>query len=269
MILHVSRIGWVSISSILYIVVTIAPVMSSNHVATVPLDIAQKMRPRPPSMLLSGNKFPPNVSSAAAAAAALATTTAQDDMPQSSQPSLKPPSPLPDQQTRESGITVYPHHRAPSSVSESQSSDDHEKYTYDHMLLSDEDEDLIDPMHSTKSTETATSSSRRMNRKQYIDWINAYLPSGKRVIDLSGAFRNGDTLIMLLESLSQKTVRRSPAQKGGSVNMQMLDNIVAAFKFMGREGVVVDGRFTIKGMLLLQRERQRYSLFLFKRYLWG
>lgn len=223
--------------------------MSSNHVATVPLDIAQKMRPRPPSMLLSGNKFPPNVS-AAAAALATTTTTTQDDRPQSpSQPSLKPPSPLPDQQTRESGITVYPHHQAPSSVSaESQSSE--EKYTYDHMLLSDEDEDLIDPMHSTKSTETTSSSSRRMNRKQYIDWINAYLPSGKRVIDLSGAFRNGDTLIMLLESLSQKTVRRSPAQKGGSVNMQMLDNIVAAFKFMGREGVVVDGRFTIKGKLL-------------------
>lgn len=214
--------------------------MSSNHVATVPLDVAQKMRPRPPSMLLSGNKVPPNVSSAAAAAAAAASVSA-DEMPPSSQPSLKPPSPLPDQQTRESGITVYPHH-APSSVSESSE----EKYTYDHMLLSDEDEDLIDPMHSTKSTET---SSRRMNRKQYIDWINAYLPSGKRVIDLSGAFRNGDTLIMLLESLSQKTVRRSPAQKGGSVNMQMLDNIVAAFKFMGREGVVVDGRFTIKGKM--------------------
>jgi hypothetical protein len=29
--------------------------------------------------------------------------------------------------------------------------------------------------------------------------------------------------------------------------MMMLDNIVAAFKFMGRDGVIVDGRYTIKG----------------------
>jgi hypothetical protein len=29
----------------------------------------------------------------------------------------------------------------------------------------------------------------------------------------------------------------------------MLDNMVAAFRFMGREGVVVDGQYTIKDIL--------------------
>lgn len=83
----------------------------------------------------------------------------------------------------------------------------------------------------------------------YLLWINQYLPADKQVVDLSGAFRDGNTLITLLETLSGKTVRRTPDQKGndGSVRMKLLDNIVAAFKFMGREGVVVDGRYTIKG----------------------
>jgi hypothetical protein len=55
-------------------------------------------------------------------------------------------------------------------------------------------------------------------------------------------------LIQILQHISGKEVRRPQPQKGGSVSMAMLDNIVAAFKFMGREGVVVDGRYTIKGM---------------------
>jgi hypothetical protein len=88
---------------------------------------------------------------------------------------------------------------------------------------------------------------RSWTNAHYLQWINQYLPPDKQVVDLPGAFRDGNTLITLLETLSGKTVRRTPVQKGGSIRMKMMDNIVAAFKFMGREGVVVDGRYTIKG----------------------
>jgi hypothetical protein len=127
----------------------------------------------------------------------------------------------------------------------------------------DSDEDNIDPyqtaqrhnqLHLDYLTKTGNddddaAAAQRPSNVEYVAWINQYLPQGKKVLDLSSAFRNGDTLIVLLETLSSKTVRRNPDQKGGSVSMKVLDNIVAAFKFMGREGVVVDGRYTIKGKL--------------------
>ncbi|KAI9312074.1 hypothetical protein BX666DRAFT_847424 [Dichotomocladium elegans] len=214
-----------------------SPVMSSNHVATVPLEVARQMRPRPPSVLMLGNNSGVSSNQKVLAHALSTEPTSR----------LNPPAAI-TQQQRESGITVHP--SPPPSTKYKEDDEDggdeqpipaSQNYV---PAMSDEDEDLIDPMQ--RSSQEKQQNKRDMSRKSYIDWINQYLPSGKRVIDLSGAFRNGDTLIMLLEALSQKTVRRPPAQKGGSMNMQMLDNIVAAFKFMGREGVVVDGRFTIK-----------------------
>ncbi|KAI8338012.1 hypothetical protein BC941DRAFT_452039 [Chlamydoabsidia padenii] len=69
----------------------------------------------------------------------------------------------------------------------------------------------------------------------YVDWINRHLDQRKltHVTDL----RTGEFLVELLEAISGSSALTS---------MQMLDNIVAAFKFMGREGVVVDGRYNIK-----------------------
>jgi hypothetical protein len=82
----------------------------------------------------------------------------------------------------------------------------------------------------------------------YVDWMNRHLDQRKitHVTDL----RTGELLVDLLEAISGKQVRRptTTAKVGGTLtSMQMLDNIVAAFKFMGREGVVVDGRYNIKG----------------------
>ena len=84
---------------------------------------------------------------------------------------------------------------------------------------------------------------------EYIDWVNANLPPGEPVEELATAFRDGERLIDLLENLSQKQVRRPPPSAEMS-DMHMLDTIVAAFKFMGREGVDVDGQFTIKGIYI-------------------
>lgn len=114
----------------------------------------------------------------------------------------------------------------------------------------DEDEDDVLRDHNPRlSLAMSTGSDTPLwTPNQYVQWVNEKLAiKDKSITDLSSAFRSGDTLILLLEALSSKTVRRPPVQKGGSVSMMMLDNIVAAFKFMGREGVIVDGRYTIKG----------------------
>lgn len=254
-------------------VTPIAPVMSSNHVATVPLEVARRMRPRPPSVIMYNNKSPQTPAQKNAANDKMTMVQEEREKETREHENIT-------QQERESGITF------PQSDSSLREPDVTDKYTFDlestapaptlssSIVMHEEDEDLIDPHHrgvvspplehslmvssqhvssSDQSSRSSSSgsvheaSTRSWTRAQYIDWINRYLPPGKRVIDLKGAFRNGDTLILLLEALSHKTVRRPPAQKGGSVSMAMLDNIVAAFKFMGREGVVVDGRYTIKG----------------------
>ncbi|KAL0097525.1 hypothetical protein J3Q64DRAFT_1632272 [Phycomyces blakesleeanus] len=71
------------------------------------------------------------------------------------------------------------------------------------------------------------------NSADYIDWVNQIIYH--KLNDLT-EFRTGDMLIELLESLSGKEVERLPTG----------DKIVAAFKFMSREGVDIEGRFTIK-----------------------
>ncbi|KAI9027217.1 hypothetical protein CLU79DRAFT_740869 [Phycomyces nitens] len=236
-----------------------APVMSSNHVSTIPLDVARRMRPRPPSVIMYKPQKPKQDGKMEMLEEEEETTLGP--MPIEDDPSVG----LQYRQTRESGVTVYPHHLSGGDIPEVP--DLYQKYRPESKseikqenlaVLGDEDEDLIDPHHrqlrvssssdksSSHSSFSATDFPKPWTRAQYIEWVNQHLPAGKHVVELTSAFRNGDALVLLLESLSHKVVRRAPAQKGGSVSMQMLDTIVAAFKFMGREGVVVDGRYTIK-----------------------
>ncbi|KAI8638759.1 hypothetical protein BD408DRAFT_422512 [Parasitella parasitica] len=227
-----------------------APVMSSNHIATVSLDVARRMRPRPPSVIMYKNQKQLNLNN----------DPKMSMLEEEEEANHKSPSPPHYRQTRESGITMYQHQggeeeeivpKLPSQYPTQQ-----QQQMRRQIVLNEEEEDLIDPQHHSlplSNSHSATSSiSNNSNsgdewcNEDYINWINAILPPGKKVIDLTSAFRNGDTLIQLLEAISQKEVRRPPAQKGGSMSVMMLDNIVAAFKFMGREGVEVDGRYTIK-----------------------
>ncbi|KAI9281758.1 hypothetical protein BC943DRAFT_354403 [Umbelopsis sp. AD052] len=232
-----------------------APVMSSNHVATVSLEAARKMRPRPPSMILYKKNENRNINGSSRDKSMLSPPLMEQNenfSPADGKMSLRQKSSS--NQTRESGITVHhnimQHHDSeiPSLPSNGQSWYDDQTLpkssVYD---FNNDDEDLIDPHHDRAPSMIPSDFSRSSwAPTDYVSWINTHLPPGKQVIDLSNAFRNGDTLIQLLQQLSGKEVRRPQPQKGGSVSMAMLDNIVAAFKFMGREGVVVDGRYTIK-----------------------
>lgn len=241
-----------------------APVMSSNHIATVSLDVARRMRPRPPSVIMYKNQKPMKMNNDPKMGIMLEEEEESTYLP-IEQEHLVQNTPVPQQyrQTRESGIThpvntedeVVPElpRNYPTPLEQQQ-----QQQQPRHMMMNDEEEDLIDPQHRSLPLDSSISITSSISHdsikhggdewdvSDYINWINIYLPDGKKAIDLTSAFRNGDTLIQLLEAISHKEIRRPPTQKGGSLSVMMLDNIVAAFKFMGREGVDVDGRFTIK-----------------------
>ncbi|KAF7726974.1 polar growth protein [Apophysomyces ossiformis] len=208
------------------------PVMSSNHIATVPLDVARRMRPRPPSVIMYKN-----ARSNKANEHTMAMLQEEEDHA------------MQYKQTRESGI-VYPtflaeEHDVPEIP------DKFMQYRQDSATVVEDDEDLIDPhgkLTKAKSVRSNDSgiSGDAWTTTDYIHWINTYMPADKQINDLSSGFRNGESLIVFLEALSQKQIRRAPPSKDGSPSMVMLDNLVAAFKFMGKEGVAVDGQFTIK-----------------------
>ncbi|KAI8883186.1 hypothetical protein K501DRAFT_219836 [Backusella circina FSU 941] len=205
-----------------------SPVMSSNQIATVPLEVARRMRPRPPSVIMYKNQKP------AINEQPLSIMEEEEEI----RPSMY----------RGSGLTT--------TTDTSSSVEDIPPPMPSHIYhLEKEEDELIDPQHDSlpleNTFESETSSFSGDSRdgwtnQEYVDWINCHLKSDKKVVDITSAFRNGDTLIQLLEAISGKKVRRPPPQKGGSLSVMMLDNIVAAFKFMGREGVEVDGEYTIK-----------------------
>ncbi|CAO3642457.1 unnamed protein product [Cunninghamella echinulata] len=231
-----------------------SPVMSSNQVATIPLDVAQRMRPRPPSVLMSK------------------TQQLNESMQKVDEEDEE--TEFNGGGTKESGISTRSitknHYHQHKGIDEDSDEDvdpfKHEKYTNNSNMISvtKENNNNRSSILSSNTTITTTTinhnnnntaiiheemihpSERAWSNAQYIHWINQYLPEGKKVVDLSSAFRNGDTLIVLLETLSNKKVRRNPDQKGGSVSMKVLDSIVSAFKFMGVNGVVVNGNYTIK-----------------------
>ena len=216
------------------------------------------MRPRPPSVIMynKGQK------SAFSDHRTMEMLTEEGENEETKQPSVGNFH----QQLQESGVTVYPE----DGEGQEQPPDDEEEHEDDERIVEYAQHDPPPSNRSSHSSGLASQGSlpsgisnitaqqpvRERSTGHYVEWINQHLPADKRVADIASAFRNkGDTLIRLLETLSGKTVRRPMTPKGGSVSMMMLDNIVAAFKFMGREGVVVDGRCTIRTYLAGTRRR--------------
>ncbi|KAI7885753.1 hypothetical protein K492DRAFT_218075 [Lichtheimia hyalospora FSU 10163] len=247
------------------------PVMSSSTIPTVSLDIARRMKPRPPSMILykKEHRRPKTPSLESIDDEEYTETYSNGMMSADDEPSelLTPESldsasfdyantdkncsietghELQDSgfdSTRGGGhlapvVAPPPHQRPPiyfnGDCDDDDDDDDEEEYgdARTHGLSEEiTDESYISAQETMGSTE------------DYIKWIQQHI---KRKISSLDEMRSGEILIDLLENLSGKNVRRPPSMTNGSVNMQMLDNIVAAFKFMGREGVQVDGQYSIK-----------------------
>ncbi|CAO3593447.1 unnamed protein product [Absidia cylindrospora] len=168
------------------------------------------------------------------------------------------PSPLPSSSS--SSSSTSPHQRQ-------QQQQRHQPYPYhdriDEQKEEEEEEDVDSKAHPQPSLLSPTTAQPQQDRKNgdtggrhswqwdaadYVDWMNQHMDQRKisHVADL----RTGEPLVELLEGISGKQVRRPATTtrvgSGPLTSMQMLDNIVAGFKFMGREGVVVDGRYNIK-----------------------
>ncbi|KAI7872834.1 hypothetical protein BDF14DRAFT_1716364 [Spinellus fusiger] len=246
------------------------PVLSSNHMATVPLEVARQMRPRPPSAIMYKSK------PKSEAKMEMLQEEEEGLLHLHHQPSVEE-GPAPHyRQTRESGITVYPHllgdteeevpqlpttyfpltERTPSSPHLHSGAQQEEQDSVDPhypSTIGDRRNYLLSPPQQTGPPSEPPI--ELQTKAQYIAWVNQHLPAGQHVVELISAFRNGNALVQLLESISGKVVQRPALQQGGSASMQMLDTIVAAFKFMGREGVVVDGRYTIKDVFSGNEEK--------------
>jgi hypothetical protein len=127
----------------------------------------------------------------------------------------------------------------------------------------EEDEDLIDPenasvLESNKYNRFSDDlpSSRHYQptpqhhreimskRKEYIDWVNLHVQD--EIHDLS-ELSTGQALLQLLESLSNREIKRAPVNINQSGYSQMMDRMITAFEYMHQEGIDLDGGYTFRG----------------------
>ncbi|KAG0167078.1 polar growth protein [Apophysomyces sp. BC1034] len=249
-----------------------APVLSSSTIPTVTLDMARRMKPRPPSMILYKKKehhqtsrLPPidprpvspvedeeddnrdeeedeeDYEENEERQPIAHMTLSEDELPLPIRKSVTALSAEKEKndQLQDSGFDST-HRRMSSSPIYGEPSAFYDAEDEEDMRQSD---GLDRPGGLRRLTEESQMSNLNWNPTDYVDWINHIVD--QKITDLC-EFRTGDVLIELLEHLSGKEVRRPSTSRSGSPSMRMLDNIVAAFKFMGREGIEVDGQYTIK-----------------------
>lgn len=178
-----------------------APVLSSSVIPTVSLDVARRMRPRPPSVLYKKEDAP--------------------DLGYQTPISEETKSHIEDHLNQDSGFDSNEH-------------EDEEE---------EEEENVRYPDEGLGVTEEYYNDS--WSAADYVEWVNTI--SGSNKIAQLQDLKRGDVLIEILEELSGKTVMPAPSSTA-SMSMLMLDNIVAAFKFMTEEGIVISDEVTIKGI---------------------
>ncbi|KAL0074945.1 hypothetical protein J3Q64DRAFT_1388495 [Phycomyces blakesleeanus] len=263
-----------------------APVMSSNHIATVPLEVARKMRPRPPSVIMYKNQptgkqgeevkmerlQEEEESSGGIAASASASVSAK-----------------PNTTTTTNAHTHTPTSTNTTNTTTTSSSSFSMRHSFDPEDRSNKSSDLSQYLKQSKSTQRLSQemqqrhqqalkprklsfqSSKRstvssddylhqhnhhhhdyhqsggdLTREEYIDWVNQHLLHKDHISDLSSGFQDGRVLIVLLEAISQQRVHRPSFQKGESASTIALELLVAAFKFMNSQDIHSDGRYTLK-----------------------
>ncbi|KAF9934966.1 polar growth protein [Linnemannia zychae] len=98
--------------------------------------------------------------------------------------------------------------------------------------------------HHQRVEPTQNSLNGRWTQEQYVSWLNRNLPKTvEPVSDMTGSLRSGVVLVRLIEQLSGEQVdKRIP---NATYTLQMLENLLTAFKFMDRVGVSTEG-YTVK-----------------------
>lgn len=261
----------------------LAPVMSSNTIPTISLEMARKMRPRPPSTLFhfkdSERSPTPNYRIHNNLDQQFSLMALEDDRSRSSSAMhIRPNRALsPDIGLKDSGFNSAHGANLSRSITESSGSSTQKSITLQNtssfatspvsvaFYPDEEDEDLIDPEHMSvievnryhqneslyphdEEQEIDHFATSMVKKQQgYIDWINSNIQKSKQISRISDLC-DGDALIELLESQSGKEIMRPIANPSQSINVQSMDRIIVAFKFMSIEGVELDGACTARGM---------------------
>ena len=274
------------------------PVMSSSTIPTVSLEMARRMRPRPPSTIFHQKDRSPTPSHYRIhnnldhhfSMMAIDEHPPQPIMPyfnQSRAPSVvsvRQPDNVSEYSTRlkDSGFNSGNLTRSVTDSSNSSTRKSSNRSSIpvqntssiatspnSHIFYPDEeDEDLIDPEHLSVMESNRYPGSERevlyrheeeqeddlfnatMLKKQqrYVDWINLNVQNPNKVKAITDLC-TGQALLELLETLGQKEIMRPMTNPQQSVNVQCMDRIIAAFKFMSREGIEIDSILTVRDVL--------------------
>ncbi|CEP14218.1 hypothetical protein [Parasitella parasitica] len=216
-----------------------APVLSSSMIPTVSLDVARRMRPRPPSVLLYRKDKNANLSPRSYEASYGYQTPISPDKIQEGE--LSSPS-KEDNLNQDSGFDSNDQEEEEEEDDDEEEND--EEITKEMTLQNDYNEEDEDEGHLSSEEFEEYDQLSSWTAADYIQWVNTISSSIK--INELHELRQGDILIEILEQLSGKTVKQLPPSTVGSVSMLMLDNIVAVFKFMSMEGIEIDDQFAIK-----------------------
>ncbi|KAG0264207.1 polar growth protein [Mortierella polycephala] len=106
------------------------------------------------------------------------------------------------------------------------------------------DSELDTFLQHASEPQSQQNSKARWTQEQYVNWINHNLPNAiEPVSDAIQSLRSGVVLVRLIEQLSGEDVnKRIP---NATYTLQMLENLLTAFKFMDRVGISTDG-YTVK-----------------------
>ncbi|KAG1450313.1 hypothetical protein G6F56_008387 [Rhizopus delemar] len=121
----------------------------------------------------------------------------------------------------------------------------------------EEEEDLIDPenasvletsryhrffsddMPSSRHYQPTPQHQREVfsKKKEYIDWVNLHIQDEiDDLVDLS----TGESLLDLLECLSNKEIKRLPTKLNQSVHSQKIDRLITVFEYIPQECILLD-----------------------------
>lgn len=227
------------------------PVLSSSVIPTVSLDVARRMRPRPPSVLLYRKENLKNNSSLSPQSYEASYGGYHTPISKKSSASSNNSSNLNHTTTTTRDVLSVPImiHSEEDELTNQDSGFDsdhphiksnpnglHETEPFD---FDEEDEGNFEQDYEEYDDLSTWTS------EEYIQWINTVCKSVQ--INTLSDLRQGDILVEVLEELSGKRIKPLPTSTVGSVNMLALDNVTAVFKFMGVQGIEIDDRFTIKG----------------------
>lgn len=205
-------------------------VASSSRMATVPLDVAQRMNPRPPSIIMRPN----NMKRTRPHLYTVSRPSPQHNNNLSSaiiDPSSSRVHPQGMEQVQNmSGVN--------KDLSSSSSSHQQPRLRLNN-AVSDNTAD-----QQQQQQPVAVVLEQENDYSDYLQWVNQHLSHPIQSIQ---DIRTGEPLAQLLESICKKPLHRPDTSKPKSASMQMLDIIVASFAYMGREGIRIKGKFTIKG----------------------